>query len=155
MANIYEIDQLILSCVDAETGEIINPELLDQLQIERERKIEGIACWIKNLTADAADIKAEETVLAERRKAKENKAAALKEYLKCVLNNSPFETARCKVSFRRSQQVDILDEAAIPAEFLKKETVVKVDKKAIGDALKCGELIDGCALKENYNIQIK
>lgn len=155
MANIYEIDRAILSCVDEETGEIVDPELLNRLQLERGKKIEGIACWIKNLTADAADIKAEESVLAERRKAKENKAASLKEYLKCILDNSPFESARCKVSFRRSQQVDILDETAIPAEFLKTETVVKVDKKAIGEALKGGELIDGCTIKENYNIQIK
>ena len=56
--TIYEIDQAIMECVDIETGEIIDTEQLDKLQMERDTKLENVACWIKELTAEAEAIKA-------------------------------------------------------------------------------------------------
>ena len=41
MATLYEIEQAIMDCVDLETGEIIDIEKLDQLQMDREVKIEN------------------------------------------------------------------------------------------------------------------
>ena len=81
--NLYDIDrqiqELIENCVDPETGELtIDTAALDALQMEREAKIENLACYVKNLTADAKKIKAEEEALAQRRKAAENKAERLK-----------------------------------------------------------------------------
>ena len=63
--NLYQIDNEILSCVDAETGEILDVEKLEQLQMERDAKLEGVACWYKDLVADAAKIRDEEKNLAE------------------------------------------------------------------------------------------
>ncbi len=155
MASIYEIDKQIADCIDFETGEVIDEEKLEQLQIERDVKIENIALFIKNLNADIKALKEEETNLAERRKSKENKVEQLKNYLTSVLDLVPFESARAKISFRKSVAVNILDETRIPSEYTKTETVVKVDKKAIGDALKVGIEIDGAELVQNQNIQIK
>ena len=39
--TIYEIDQAIMRCVDLETGEIIDTEKLDKLQMERGFKGRG------------------------------------------------------------------------------------------------------------------
>ena len=39
--KLYEIDAAILGCIDQETGEVIDPEQLDALQIERETKLEN------------------------------------------------------------------------------------------------------------------
>ena len=61
--NLYEIDQEIMNCVDMETGEIIDPARLDELQMDRDIKIENIACWIKNLYADAEAFKTEKQSL--------------------------------------------------------------------------------------------
>lgn len=66
MATLYEIDNAILNCCDQETGEIIDIEALDALMMQRTEKIEGIALYIKNLTADAADYKAEKEAFAAR-----------------------------------------------------------------------------------------
>ena len=84
--TLYEIDSAIMDCFDAETGELTNPEAFENLQVERSQKIENIACWIKDLTADAAAIREEEKALAERRKVMENKAANLKDYLGRFVN---------------------------------------------------------------------
>lgn len=59
MATLYEINEEILSCVDMETGEIIDAEKLGRLQMAFDDKVEGIALWIKNLLSDAAAIKEE------------------------------------------------------------------------------------------------
>lgn len=155
MASIYEINEQIMQCIDFETGEIIDAEKLNALQIEKDKKIENIACWIKNLNAEAQDIKAEEQALAERRKSKENIAERLKQYLSEILCATPFESARAKITFRKSTSVNITDESKVTDDFKKVETVVKIDKRAIADALKQGEIIDGAELVENQNIQIK
>ena len=81
MATLYEIEQAIMDCVDFETGEIIDIEKLDQLQIDRDVKIENIALFIKNLLSDAAGIKAEKDNLAQRQRVAENKAKNLKKYI--------------------------------------------------------------------------
>lgn len=155
MASIYEIEQRILDCIDFETGEILDSEKLNALQVERSVKIENIVLWIKNLEYEASAIKDEESVLKQRRNNKENLAERLKDYVGRLLDGMKFETPKCRVSFRRSTQVNIIDETAIPSEYTKTEIVTKIDKKAIGDALKGGELIDGAELKDNLNIQIK
>ena len=71
--NLYEINKEMLGCWDAETGEILDEARLDELQIERDEKIENIACWIKNLRAEKDALKAEKEVFAQRQKTVENK----------------------------------------------------------------------------------
>jgi outer membrane murein-binding lipoprotein Lpp len=152
--NLYEIDDAILECVDVETGEIINPEMLDALTMERTKKIENIGCWIKNLTADAAAIKAEKDALAARQKAAESKAASLKRYLLNALQGEKFKSPRVAISYRKSDSVMIAKDAKIPEKYLKfaEPTPDKVGLKA---ALKSGQTFDGITLEETQNIQIK
>ena len=61
--NLFEINQEIMSCVDMETGELLDEEKFAALQINMNDKLEGLGCWIKNLEADAAALKAEELAL--------------------------------------------------------------------------------------------
>lgn len=41
MANLYEINDDILSCVDMETGEVIDEDKLQQLQMKFDEKVRG------------------------------------------------------------------------------------------------------------------
>lgn len=155
MANLYEIDQGILECIDLETGEVIDPERLENLQMERDQKIECVVLWIKNLESDALAIKAEKEALAKRQVAALAKAAQLKEWLGKAMEGQKFSTARCAVSFRRSETVEVEDVALIPAELLRVKTTVEADKTKIKALLKDGQEVKGCCLVENQNIQIK
>ena len=47
--TLYEIDDAILSCIDMETGEIIDEEKLTALTMERDAKISGVENYSKNL----------------------------------------------------------------------------------------------------------
>ena len=155
MANLYEIDQGILSCLDAETGEIIDPELLNTLLMEREAKVEGVALWIKNLESDILALKAEKDAFAEREAQAKKKVESLKKWLAEALEGQKFSTAKCAVSFRRSVQVEILDENAIPEDLLVETVVKRPNKVTIKERLKNGEDIIGCRLVENLNTQIR
>ena len=57
------------------------------------------------------------------------------------------------ITTRKSQSCEIIDEALI-SEFYKK-IEIKIDKAAIKDALKKGEIVEGVELKENININWK
>ena len=156
--KLYEIDQAIYDCVDEETGEIIDVEKFEALQMDRLRKLEGIALWVKELRAEAEAIKAEKDKLYEREVACKNKADRLANFLSDVLGGEKFRTPRVAVSYRKSTKVDIpdsFDVDSLPEELKKVKRTVDPDKKAIGDYLKAGNILEGISLLENYNIQIK
>lgn len=155
MASLYQINQAIMACVDAETGEIIDAEALDALLMQKDEKLEGIACWIKNLQSDALAYKAEKDAFAARQKAAENKVESLKRYLAEALQGQKFSTAKCAVSFRKSEKVDIPDESIVPMAFMKEKITYEPDKTAIKAAIKAGQEISGCKLIESMNTQIK
>ena len=155
MANLYEIDQAIMGCLDLETGEVIDPERLESLQMERDMKIEGVACWIKNLLSDADAIKAEKAALADREAKCRKKAEDLQQWLAEALGGQKFSTAKCAVSFRRSETVEVADVALLPDELKRVKTEVEPNKTAIKALLKNGQEVVGCCLVENQNIQIK
>lgn len=160
--SLYEIDQALLECIDTDTGEILDFERLDELQLAREAKLENMGLYIKNLLAEASAIREEEKALAERRKAKENRAESLKAYLSRVLDGSNFETARVKMSFRSSQSVNIEDEQSVihwlesnNLEEALTYSLPKISKTAVGKLLKEGTEIQGAVLQDNNNLQIK
>ena len=158
--TIYEIDQAIMECVDLETGEIIDTEQLDKLQMEREEKLENIACWIKDLKAEAEAIKAEKMALAKRQQVAENKAESLKNWLAYALDGKKFSTAKCAVSFRNTESVEITPEGL---EALMKEhdelltyKAPEPNKTAIKNAIKNDGLnVAGVQLVQNISTIIK
>ena len=77
MANLYELERALAEFeleIDEETGEILNADELDALQMERDIKIENIALWIKNLKADAEAYKKEKESFYQKERAAKNKA---------------------------------------------------------------------------------
>ncbi len=153
--KLYEINEAIMNCVDPETGEIADAEAFDSLMMQRDEKLENIALWIKNLTADAAAYKAEKESFAEREKAALTKAESLKNYLVYALNGEAFNTTKCAVSFRKSEKIEITDEAILPKDYVTETVTIKPDKIAIKKAIKSGQEVSGASLIENLNISIK
>ncbi len=159
--NIYEIDREIAALVDAETGELLDYEAFERLQMEREHKIESMACWYKNLTAAAKGIREEEVALAERRRAVEKKAASLKDYLSRILCGEKFQSARCVVSYRKSMSVSVdnFDAALLWADKNNADIIRHIpaepDKAKIGALLKIGGDIPGVSLVENMSMSVK
>lgn len=159
MRALYEIDTEILACVDLETGEVIDTERLDALQMEREKKVEAVACWVKDLKAESEAIKAEKQILADRQKAAENKAESLKKWLAYALNGEKFKTAKCAVSFRKSESVEVTEEGleALMKGHDELLTYKKPEpnKTAIKQAINDGLNVAGVQLIQNVSTIIK
>ena len=153
--NIFQIDSEIMNCVDPETGEIVNFEKLEELQLERDQKVENIALWIKNLRYEAECLKAEKDALAQREKTAKRKIEDLEDYLGYVLSGQKFETPKVKISFRKSTVVGIQNEALLPAEYIEIKVERSPNKTAIRTALKAKMKVPGAILIEKANIQIK
>lgn len=157
--NLFEVNEAILNCIDQETGEVLDVEALNQLEIEKGSKIESLALWYKNLMADAEALKKEKDSFAQREKSVKNTADSIKRYLSAVLNGEKFSTEKCALSYRKSESVEILDKDAFlnsdNAENYLKYKEPDIDKAALKKALKAGETFSGVLLAENNNIQIK
>ena len=161
--TLYEIDeeiQELLSEVDPETGELITDyAALDALLMEREAKIENIVLFIKNLSSDVRELKAEESALAERRKKAEKKAEKLREYVSHALGGERFQTPRCCVSFRKSTALELgegfTEWAKEHADTLLRYKEPEPDKAAIKAALAEGALIPDAKLVQNTTMTIK
>lgn len=163
MTSLYEITAEMQAAFDALhydelTGAISGWEAFEGVAADFNAKVENTACYLKNLKAEAGDIEAEEMALRRRRIAKEKKIKWLERYLSdCLLfsGREEFETPRCRVSFRRSKQVNIIDAEKLPAAFVKIKEVRQPDKLLIKESLAAGVDIPGAELVENRNIQIK
>jgi hypothetical protein len=164
MKPLYEIDAAILAAVDQETGEILDPEKLDALQMEREQKLEGVALWVKDLKAEAEAVKAEADKLTARKKSLENKIDGLKNWLIYALDGGRLQTPRCKVYLTHNQRLAVADEPGL-VEYLMnsltyREQFLKfsdpeLKKDAIKKALKEGTIIPGASLEETEAVVIK
>ncbi|WP_293823339.1 siphovirus Gp157 family protein [uncultured Phascolarctobacterium sp.] len=162
--KLFDIDEKLAACVkldesrvvDTESGEIIDLEAIAALEMERDKKIENLGCWYKNLLADAEALKAQKNAFAEREKAAKAKAESLKGFLGRYLNGKKFETAKVAMSFRKSEAVEFDAKCIgdVPEEFLKFKDP-ELDKVAVKKAIKAGETVPGCELVQRQNLQIK
>ena len=155
MRPLYEIDNEILECVDMETGEIIDEEKLNALEMERDKKIEGIILWRKDIIAEKEAVRAEGKRLYDRARVLENQDESLKRYIENALNGEKFKTERCSVSYRRSSSVVIDDPYSVPTKYLKEIREDWFSKSAIKEALEKGETIKGAHQEEKNGIVIK
>ena len=158
--TIYEINNEIMNCIDMETGEVIDTEKLNDLQMERDAKIENVALWIKELKAEAEAIKNEKQALVERQRVAENKAESLKNWLAYALNGEKFKTAKCSISYRNSESVEVTEEG-LEALMREHEDLLtyktpEPNKKAIKDAIKNdGLTVTGVQLIQKTSTIIK
>lgn len=161
--NLYEIQKQFADIVAAleENGGELTPELDEAIAINGQdfaQKGENYIMAIRNLEAQAAAFKAEMQTF----KQKMDRAAKSAETLKiCLLsalrardiNKQTFGnfTASC----RKSEKVMVDEYAveALPDQY--KRVKIEADKTSIKEALKNGEVIEGCELIENYTLQIK
>ena len=143
--NIYEIDNVMFSLIDEETGEIKDYEAFEELQMQKEEKIENAALWHKNLIAESKAIREEEKALAERRKSLEHRAESLKNFV--------------NRTYRKSTAVEVDDEFIDYAMKNNNDLLTfkrpEPNKTAIKEMLQGGFDIPHAELVERNNMSIK
>lgn len=165
--KLYEYDEIIETLyraqesedgVDGETGMIYDITLLDQLEMERDKKIENALLYAEQLKADADEIGDYVKRLNERAKAKKNTAESIKNYIIARMQEageSKFETMRIRASLRvvAANKTVITDEKLLPVQFLR--TKIEPDTTAIKTALKNGTLVPGAELIDSVSLTVK
>lgn len=160
MASLYEINNnievLTAQLVDEETGEVREDilEMLNDLAIDQDEKLENYGLVIKTLKAEAEALKAEADVLKKRAESKLNRMERMMELVSSTLCGQPKEYTRVKYSFRPSQKVEIINEEIVPDDWCKYETKRIPKKNDIKKALKDGAKIPGCVLIDKKNLQV-
>ena len=160
--SLYHIDQALENLIDHETGEVLDFDAFEELQMARDAKIEGIVCWTKNLAAEAKAIREEEKELVERRRALEAKRDKLLGYVDRALDGAAFQTARCSVTYRKSTAVEITDMDAVVQWCMDNGydgkvtyTAPTVSKSDIAPLIKSGMAVTGAELCERTNMGVK
>lgn len=160
--DIYEIDQQIRSLIDPETGEIMDFECFEQLNMLRNDKVENLALWYKNICAEAAAIKAEADILLKRGRRLDSQSERLREYIAMILDGEKFSTPRCSVTFRKSSSLDVPN----PNEVIDwaqrtghlaciRQKPPELEKKAVSELLKSGVEVPGAEIKTQNNVTIR
>lgn len=154
MASLYDIDNAILALIDPDTGEITDFEAFEQLQLDREQKLENAALLIKNCEADIAAYKAEQAEFDKKIERTKRTLESVKRFLSQALNGERFKTSKVSCSWRNTPSVEIEDVTLIPAEFLRTKAP-EPNKEAIKKALKAGFEVCGAKLVTKQSMSVK
>lgn len=136
-------------------------DTLESLSGDLEVKATNTAMFIRNIEANAAAIKEAESHMAARRKALENRAARVKDYLLANMMVAGVQKIECpyfKLAVRENPAaVEVYEPGLIPAEFMRQPEPPPpvVDKAAIKEVLKAGREVAGCKLTKGVRLEIK
>lgn len=167
MSNItlYELAQDFRATADKladlELDEQTISDTLESLSGDLEAKAINVAAFCRNIEANAAAIKEAEAQMAARRKAIENRAARVRDYLLAnmmVSGIQKIESPYFKLAVRENPPaVEVYEPGLIPATFMKQpETPPPLPNKAeIAAALKAGQDVPGCKLTRGNRLEIK
>ena len=139
---------------------VLTPELEEGLQINKEElvvKSENYVHVIKSQEVYLSAIDNEIKRLQALKKQKEKAVDVLKSYLlQAVENFGTFTSGFFTFSTRKSSSVEVFcDVNDLPSAYKTAKVTMTADKAEIKKALQSGEQIDGCALLEKHNLQIK
>lgn len=156
-----EYQQAATQLADLDLPDEVVADTLESLQFPIEQKAANVAMFVRNLEATAEAIRAAEVEMAKRRKALENRASSVREYLKVNMLRTGITKIECplfKISVRDNPaSVRVIDESVIPYQFMRQPDPPppSPDKKAIGEALKSGDDVPGCVLERGNRLEIK
>ena len=158
MSYLYELEGIYAQLQTMELDDETFNDTLESIDFEEdlERNIEYFVKLWKNAVSDVERFKQAKQEFYEKEKKAKAKAEKYKEAIERALkmsNKQKVDAGLFTVSFRRSKQVDILDETKIPLEFMKLE--YKPIKTELAKHLKAGEIIEGATLIEKENLQVR
>ena len=159
--NLFNIQQQYLSLAHQLSEGEVTPELEQELIINQEQLQEKAVNYgyvIKQLghevNAVNEEIKRLQDIKKRNEKAIERMETAISNAMQ-LYGIEKVDSSFLKLSFRKSESVEIVNEAQLLPEFTTTKTTVTPNKVAIKDALKRGEVVEGAVLVENKNLQIK
>ena len=178
--TLFEIEQSMYNLlnygVDDETGEVVQSEeefnkLYDSIQLDINTKLDNTNCLVKVLNGEIDVIDKEIERLTKEKQRRQNTIEFLSKRVDYFIKKQftdengnlngdglkAFKLAlpHSKISYRKSESVNIIDEKMIPRDYYKEKFEYSIDKRKIKEAIKNNIKVDGCELNTNYNIKVE
>lgn len=161
--KLYEINRMLEEAIvevnkmaEENEGEVPDDwsKFLDDIQMERDKKLLDVSRYIKTLNAKSEAIKNEEKNLKAKRASLENASERLISYVEKYINKGEkIEDSNTTLSWRKSERVIVDSESNVPDKFCVVER--KAQLAAIKTAIKTGEEVPGAHVEQFLNLQIK
>ena len=158
LAEEYRLASEKLSNLDLDEQTIT--DTLDGLSFELETKAQNTVMYARDLQATAAAIKEAEEQMAKRRRAMENRAKHLLEYVQGCMETAEVQRIECP-HFRIAIQakppsVDVYEPGLLPVEYMRtpEPPPPAPDKTAIAAAIKAGKEVPGARLVQGTRLAI-
>lgn len=160
--TLFNIKEEYRKIADAiiESGGEVTPELDEALQINQSMLQEKAANYgyiIKQADYEIDMLDAEIDRLKALKDSRKKMSDKIKEKISDAMNLygiDKIESGTIKLSFRKSESIEITDKTAIPSDYLVPQPDL-ISKSAIKGAIKDGETVPGAIIVTNYNLQIK
>ncbi|WP_134909321.1 siphovirus Gp157 family protein [Neisseria gonorrhoeae] len=125
-----------------------------------EVKAQSVIAYIKNQEITEKMLEGHIRQMTGKLKAVKARNQSLKDYLARNMQAAGITEIKAddgtfKASFRKSEAVVILDEAQIPAEFMREAVKTEPDKTAIRKAIESGRQVAGAKIEGRKNLQIR
>lgn len=150
----------ILQLIEESDGEL-TPEVESALAITEEEfqsKAVSYGYVIKGFEDTSSVIDAEIERLTNLKYRASRKLELFKQTLSQAMQEfgvEKVETPTLKLSFRKSEAIEITDEGAIPVEYIDEKVTTSISKTRIKEALKEGRAVAGAQLVQRKSLQIK
>lgn len=163
MTKLYDLAEnyrAIADLLDDPTMEqAIIAQALATIEQDLTVKAGNMAALMKCIEGDISVMKAEEQRLADRRRATENRLKWLKDYIKEGMELAGLDkikTATFTIALQNNPpRVEIDDMAKIPKQYIIETISYSPDKKAMADALKAGDKVEGAHLEQGRSLRIR
>ena len=172
MTKLYEISQEYTAVMDAieqlfdahpELDEASKRAILEEnlagVQQNFDDKAFALGGYIQNLKLEHSNVKELQERFTKRAKALEKTIGQLSDYLLTqmqAVNRPKLSNAWLTLQIRTNPcRVIIEDETLLGEEFKLKETVIKINKTAIGEQLKAGNDVPHAHLEQSQRLEIK
>lgn len=141
-------------------------DTLDGIEGEFDIKAENIACYIKQLSGDVELLKKEKASIDRRKKAKENQLESMKRYLlECMKKTKrlKIETPKAKISVKNNQETSRFENEKAFIKMCMEKNLEEylrykdpeINKTAVKNALRSGEIVPGAQLERTQSLIIK
>ena len=160
MATLFSMADQFKDLVEMQEEGIDVLEHIEGLEMAMTEKIDNTLKVIAQFEMEAGKLKETEENLAARRKAKENEAKRLREYIAVQMEKAKLKKVEGEVhtvSVRKTESIQIDAMAVIPTQYMveKPAPPPAPDKVALKKAIKAGETFEGVELVSKPSITIK
>lgn len=159
--NLFNIQQQYLSLANQLSEGEVTPELEQELIINEaqlQEKAVNYGYVIKQLGHEVNAVNEEIKRLTDIKKRNEKAIERMETAISNAMQLYGIEkvdSSFLKLSFRKSESVEIVNEDQLAPEYLTTKTTTTPNKTAIKDAIKQGVEVEGAVIVTNFNLQIK